>query len=612
MRDGPVGAVHTDVYTIHPEVMMENSFVENKVLRWAEPLSTFAWIYGLDRYPATYLEKIWKLMFQSHAHDSMHGLGPTPLVEGELARLKQASVVAQGPERRALQNITKEIQTDDQPDTDFFVAVHNPSSFARTEVVEAYVDVPRDFSINHLILEDMEGNPVQVQEVERIQTRAGLYHPRSRNMPFYCTRVHLYFLANGIPALGYKTFKMKWKEKSEYPYPHEDWDAPRIYAEDLSIGANKAENEFMKVEINPDGTVWMTDKQTGRVYDRLNYFLDAGDKGNMWMSESPANDRVMNSIGLSAKIARTLHGPLIVKFEVSMTMKLPASFDWQKQVRSDSEVEMPIVVEYILRKGCPYLEVKTRITNTTRDHYLKVCFPTGLKAEKTWAEGSFSVTEFPVKPSVQGDLRGNELARHPAQLWFDISDGHQGMAVLSDSSKDYEVLEHDEHQTLAMGLVRSVRLRIPCDNRLWMEYPGDESAQSLRGFSYRYALMPHGGLWENAGLTEQALGFNAPLHICQFGKQKGILPVHKSFLELGGQNLVLSCLKKAEQRNAVIVRMYNPTNQDVTGVLKVGFDFKEAVLVNLNEEQTGALERNENSVTLNCGRGKIVTVELKT
>ena len=52
MRDGPVGSIHTDVFSTHPEVMIENSHCENTLIRYAEPLSTFAWKNGIARYPA--------------------------------------------------------------------------------------------------------------------------------------------------------------------------------------------------------------------------------------------------------------------------------------------------------------------------------------------------------------------------------------------------------------------------------------------------------------------------------------------------------------------------------------------------------------------------------
>lgn len=609
MRDGPVGSIHTDVFSTHPEIMIENSHVENKILRYAEPLSTIAWKFGLDKYPTTYLEKMWKLMFQSHAHDSIHGLGPKTLVEGEIARLKQTSVIAQGLERRGLENITKEIDTSQVKDTEYFLVIHNPSSFIRSEVVEAYIDVPKDVSLNYLVIEDMEGKKIQVQEVDRKETRAGIYHPRSRNMPFYCTKVHLYIMASGIPAIGYKTLKIKWVQKTEYPYPHEDWDTPRIYVENMLSGANQAENEYIKVKVNSDGTINVTDKKTGVSYKGLNYFMDMGDKGNMWSYNRPGNDKIINSIGTPAKIAVTTLGPLAVKFEIDLKMSLPIEFDWAKQKRSETEREMPVKVELILKKGSKYLEVNTTINNTVKDHYLKVCFPTGLKAKKTWAEGSFMVTEFPVNSSSNGEVRGNELARHPAQLWFDLCDGVNGLSVLTDATKDYEILEHDENQTMAMGLVRGTRLRIACDNRLWMEYPGDESSQALGELSYRYAFMPHSKLWEKAGLYNEALAFNTPMHVCQFGKQEGIFPLEKSFIEINGDNLILSAIKKAENRESIIVRMYNSTDKDIIGTVKVGFEYKEAFLLNLNEERIQSID-SHGTISIDAGKGKIISLEL--
>lgn len=172
------------------------------------------------------------------------------------------------------------------------------------------------------------------------------------------------------------------------------------------------------------------------------------------------------------------------------------------------------------------------------------------------------------------------------------------------------MLEHDDNGTLAMGLVRGVRLRIPCDNRLWMEYPGDESAQSLRGFSYRYALLAHTGLWNQAGLYREALAFNAPMRVCQFGRQHGIFPLQKSFLEIAGKNLVLSCVKEAQGRDSVIVRLYNPAESDTDAAVSFGFDFKEAFLVNLNEERLEPLKAEAGGVRFTAGKGKIVTIEV--
>lgn len=610
MRDGPVGSIHTDVFSSHPEVMIENSHAENKITRYAEPMSAIAWNFGISPYPDTYLEKAWKLLFQSHAHDSMHGLGPKTLGDGEMARLSQAKIIAEGLERKGLENITKEINTADINDGEYFIAVHNPSSFERSEVVEAYVDIPRDVILQYIIIEDCDGNRVEVQEVERqTNTRAGIYHPRSRNMPFYCTKVHLYFRADNIPALGYKTFKLKWAEKNEYPYPHEDWDAPRILSNNMLSGVNQAENEYLRVKVNPNGTIELTDKLTGKCYKNLNYFMDMGDRGNMWMYDNIPCDKIINSLGAEAETAVTVNGPLAVKFSVDLKLKLPREYDFARQTRSDVYNEMPVHVELTLKKGSKQIEVVTTINNTVKDHYFKVCMPTGLKAERTWAEGSFMVTDFPVRPSVNNEVRGNELARHPAQLWYDLADENNGFAVLTDATKDYEILEDCEEQTLAMGLVRGTRLRIACDNRLWMEYPGDESSQSLREFTYRYAFMPHTGKWEEAGLYNEALAFNAPMHVCQFGKQKGMFEAEKSFIQIKGDNLILSSVTKSDN-DKMLIRVYNPTEKTINAEIATGFDIKSARSIRLDGKPIADLKVSDNTIFADVKKGKIFTIEI--
>ena len=170
-------------------------------------------------------------------------------------------------------------------------------------------------------------------------------------------------------------------------------------------------------------------------------------------------------------------------------------------------------------------------------------------------------------------------------------------------------MEDSDDLTLAMGLVRGTRLRIACDNRLWLEYPGDESSQSLREFTYRYAFMPHTDKWEKAKLYDSALAFAAPLKVCQFGKQKGIFDTDKSFVQIEGDNLVLSSVTKLEN-GTVLVRLYNPTDKEIKGKLNIGFDFDKARSIRLDGKEIESLKKDKNSEEIKVGKGKIYTVEV--
>jgi mannosylglycerate hydrolase len=609
MRDGPVGAVHSDVLTIHPELKLANAAVENRLVRYAEPLSAAAWAMGIERYPRPYLDRAWTLLFQSHAHDSIHGLGPRELGEGCLARIRQADAIAKAVARKAITALTKEIDTAAMPDTPAFLAVHNTAPFPRREIVEAWIDVPAEVALDTLRIETADGAPCDLQDVDRQQTRAGTYHPRNRNMPFYCTRVHVLFDSGNVPGLGHATYRLSWTARRDYPYPHEDWDPPRIVKDDMLTGPRSAANAHVALDVREDGSFALTDRATGRSFDRLDTLLDAGDRGNMWMADAPDQDAVITSTGQPAGIACLRHGPLEVVFEIRRALSVPARYDRAQRRRSAERVDLDVRTRLRLRKHSRYVEVETTLDNTARDHVVKVCFPTGLAAKTTCADGSFGVTEYAATPDLS-----YALARHPAQLWFDLHDPDvgAGLAVLSRSTKDYEVLQEQGTCTLAMGLLRAVPLRIPCDNRLWMEYPGDESSQSLGRTVHHYALLPHTRTWDADALYRDANAFNQPLKAVQFAPQTGALPPVFAFLSIDDPNIVLSAVLKAEDRDSVLVRVFNPTRTAKQTCLKAGFDPLAAYAVSLAGERQSALDCVDRSVSLAIPAGRILTVELCT
>ena len=160
-----------------------------------------------------------------------------------------------------------------------------------------------------------------------------------------------------------------------------------------------------------------------------------------------------------------------------------------------------------------------------------------------------------------------------------------------------------------MGLVRGTRLRIACDNRLWMEYPGDESAQDIKKLSYRYAFMPHTDNWEKAKLYNEGLAFAAPLKVCEFGKQEGIFDTEKSFVEVEGDNLILSSVTKSE-KDTTVIRLYNPTEKELNGKIKLGFDAAKAAHIRLDGKEIEELKLKDNTISVKVGKGKIYTVEV--
>ena len=121
--------------------------------------------------------------------------------------------------------------------------------------------------------------------------------------------------------------------------------------------------------------------------------------------------------------------------------------------------------------------------------------------------------------------------------------------------------------------------------------------------------MPHTDKQEKAKLYDEALAFNAPLKVCQFGKQEGIFGTENSFVSIEGDNLILSSVAKSDD-DTVLIRVYNPTDEQINGKITLGFDAKSARSIRLDGKVNKDLEVKDNTVSVKVGKGKIYTVEI--
>ena len=70
LRDTGNQRVHRTIGSMRYDIKKLNSRIENKILNVLEPLYSIGKNFGID-YPQTWLDSIWKTLFDAHAHDSM-------------------------------------------------------------------------------------------------------------------------------------------------------------------------------------------------------------------------------------------------------------------------------------------------------------------------------------------------------------------------------------------------------------------------------------------------------------------------------------------------------------------------------------------------------------
>jgi hypothetical protein len=329
------------------------------------------------------------------------------------------------------------------------------------------------------------------------------------------------------------------------------------------------ENEFLIVSLQSNGTMTVRDKVSGRCYDGLGYFRDRGEVGNPWEHLSPMEDTTFTTLNEKAEITLIRDGRLEVSFRVKLDWCLPEGCPAGDRSRSQQQVPYSITNTVTLRAGQNWVEVNTVVENTVEDHYLQVCFPTGIKTDHISSQGQFDVLERPIAALDYTLYTELPMTESPMNSFVDQSDGKFGLAFLNEGLKAYEV-QDDPANTVSLTLIRAYPLRI-CVTPEMTDYSQTDKGSQCQGINrFRYAVMPHNGNWEQGKVWQAAERFNLSFQACQLSPTKhGLEPMEKSFLEIKPDSMHISAVKRSESGEGWIVRIFNPSNKTQTGSLRL-------------------------------------------
>lgn len=615
LRDGPTTSLSGNALMTRPHIKQLNKNVQNKLFRCAEPFCVAADALGYD-YDVGFLSKAVDYLLLSHPHDSINGVTQDKTVEDVLYRLNQAREIGETVYFACCQQIMKHIDTAAFAPDDQLLVLFNPLPRPRNEVLKLYIDTPREKEIWDFDFQDADGKLYPVQFVSREELVCPVSDLHARPWPMYADRHCVYLETGEIPAGGYKLLRLR--QKNTFNREAVFWPLTRkTKGDELAQSPTRMENEYLLVEVQQDGSLNIYDKLSGNHYRNLNYFQDEGDCGDYWMYYPPYNNQTYSSKGCAASIRLEDNGPLSATVAAEITMELPThgyrpdNGIKGKSSRSQDKTPVKILTRYTLIKGARQVEVQLQIHNTARDHRMKVLFDTGIVTEKAAAEGHFNVDKRPLLPlKDENGAYYNELTTQPMQNFVDISDGVKGLGIVSDSLLEYEELPNSE-RTLGLTLFRAVRNIICTEMRSAGVFPHEDGGQLLQTLNYRYAICPHEGDYEVGELYSQADRLNVPVLPVQTTRQQkqGTLPGAFSFFEVP-EGLQLSCLKKAEDEENWILRVYNPGKTTVRGTVKLPGTVTAAAEVRMDETGGEAVEAEKNAITVCVEPNKIKTYKI--
>ena len=83
------------------------------------------------------------------------------------------------------------------------------------------------------------------------------------------------------------------------------------------------------------------------------------------------------------------------------------------------------------------------------------------------------------------------------------------------------------------------------------------------------AVRPLERRFSTSGAIEAARAFDHPVRVIGTDAHPGRLPSHGYFVKWSGEKIILNSVKKAETEDAIIIKLYNPTDTAETGVLSI-------------------------------------------
>ncbi len=124
---------------------------------------------------------------------------------------------------------------------------------------------------------------------------------------------------------------------------------------------------------------------------------------------------------------------------------------------------------------------------------------------------------------------------------------------------------------------------------------------------YLLKYLPHIGSLQDAGVVHEAKRFNSPLILRDTDAEHG----EKSWFHSESSNVVIDTVKKAEDSDAIIVRLYEAGGTRTHACLHSTLPIKSAIRCNLLENEEEPLVWKDGCVHFELGPFQIVSLKLR-
>lgn len=592
-------------------VKQKNFNIQALLEQWVEPLEAYGWALNGRRYDSDRIWHAWKPVLQTHAHDSICSTSASSVIHDIVNRLSRSEQSAYRlAADQAGQVIPAMITALERSaaSTENLVLLMNPTNTPRSEVViftmlGSSPDIAGRYSkFRNLLVADSPVHPATL--VTSTPVKESFYLPNAgfrkkiqRASATYMARVEL--PPNGIALLQLISDNQVSQQRAS---------VVEIESTILSL-----ENEHLRVVVNTlDGSCSVEHLASGKTWSNVNKLVHSIEHGTSYRHVGSRGEKGMS------ETSATSHQESAAFSSIELKGKLGAS---------------AVSITYVLFQGARRLEIETTIENADRDNYAVATFPArrnGANVNDSVEVAVDGVFEYVNRTSMYHEGRYVHQNRFTSMYSAGSS-----ITVANRGIPEYIAA----HGSLKVTLIRGV-------NKIgdWIVGPlKDDISQELRKMTFQYAVIPDvcqvtdptcsadtearnfvhpvgsfaswvGDAYRperyidmdasplsvvsslaGNGRTEKSASLEDKLTLAPLGS--------KQIFDLKPAKLILSTVKKAESKDALVVRLYNPTAFPLDASLAPGLiKFTSVKQVRLNENDLEAKEGDE-FLTIHKGEG---------
>lgn len=545
---------HRGIFTTQAAHKRNMRVSEQETLN-AEKLASLAWLDGKS-YPGDEFTEDWKKITFNQFHDLAAGSGIAVIYRDAQQDYTEVAHSDKEISDAAIAELAARANTSGKSGVP--VMVFNPEAWPRTETVEATVQLPE--AADSVRMLDASGKEVASQVLSHDQDTHS-----------FTVLVH----AKDVPALGYAVLHAEGARKAEAEHENE----LRLDASDAQY---VVQNSKLKLVIDrKTGCITSITSVSGSTEflapnacgNQLQTYVDKPKQYDAWNVDPGTFDVPPTPIDEVDSVAAVEDGSLRKTVRVMR--------HWQSSKFSQ---------DISLDAGADEIVVKNDFDWHETHVLIKAAFPLAASSAKATYEIPYGSIE---RPTTRDNSFEKAKFEVPALRWADLGNEKQGVSILNDSKYGYDAVGN---------LLRLTLLRSPT----WPDEDADRGRQQ-----FTYAIYPHAGQWKDAETMRRGYELNDPLTAEQVFAHSGELPAEHSFGSVTNTNVTLTAVKKAEDSNALVFRMFEWAGKSSEVKLHVPKGAQYAVESNLMEKVEGDhLDLSADVVTVPIKPYEILTVQV--